>query len=95
VRIDWLRQFSVTIQSAKATLGAKAARIASELPWCFPATIWEGQPKGSGWKIPVVAGFEWCRLSASLGLADSNRLISFASESGPNPRVQHYRRGLG
>src|SRR5258708_10422164 len=59
----------------------EAARIESVLPWCFPATIWEGQPKVRGWKIPVIAGFEWCRLSASLRLPDSNRLISFASES--------------
>jgi hypothetical protein len=27
----------------------------------------------------------WCRLSASLSLADSNRLISLASEFGLNP----------
>jgi hypothetical protein len=27
---------------------SEAARIASVLPWCFPATIWEGQPKGQG-----------------------------------------------
>ncbi len=41
MRIDWLRQFSVTIQSAKATLGAKRQE---SLP-CFPATEQSGSPQ--------------------------------------------------
>jgi hypothetical protein len=94
VRIDWLRQFSVTIQCRRKQPLERSGKNRFRASLVLPRHYLGGQPKGSGWKIPVIAGFEWCRLSASLSLADSNRLISFTSESGPNPRVQHYRRGL-